>query len=55
MECLRSEVLPLDSMSITVIIAVSDHEHFARFCILSILGLKRFADVSSHYIIAEQY
>lgn len=55
MEYLHSEVQPLDSMSITVINAVVDHEHFARFCILSILGLKRFADVSSHYIIAEQY
>ena len=54
-EYLHSEVQPLNSMSITVINAVADHEHFARFCILSILGLKRFVDVSSHYIIAEQY
>ena len=54
-ECLRSEGLPLGFAIKIVKDAVVDHEHFTRFCISPILGLERFADVSSRYIVAEQY
>lgn len=54
MEFKRSEVLPPVVILITII-AVVDHEQFAEFYISPILGLKRFIDASSRYIVAGQY